>query len=254
MKITVAFAFLALILTLLIQSLFASEPRDISTRYVNEEILKDPAFLKDYFTISNISISSFENVFIKNITERRATTYLKERKSPQKATRNLGGLDINQILDYASKAWEFIKKNEPVQNFKNFYANALPKGVSSGNDLNSWSAPKSKGYKIVFENTLGMSVVSFHYHLIYQYGGQTANGKGRYLDGVHFAPTDIEVMWGFTFDCNVEVPSIVNAGTATDPIAQMMIELQYSIKSLLKVITNTVSFSVRGDGVVTKLN
>ncbi|KAL9650423.1 hypothetical protein ABK040_004648 [Willaertia magna] len=247
-------AALLLCLSVISLALCSSPNEDLKQSYMPEEYLKDPEFLKNYFKIEDVETTQFRvNEKLAKIVDRV------NQKSVSKqvifSDSESEAIDVGTIINLASKAWEFIKENKPVLDYKKFYGNALPKGIESTFDLHSWANPKSVGYQTVYKNGFGMEVVKFTYHLVFQYNGTYGdNNVGRYLDAIHFTPTTIDVMWGYTFNAEVTLPSIVNAGSSKNPVAQAMIELDYQISTPLKTSKNSDSFTVRGDGYVAKLN
>ncbi|MEX0799566.1 MAG: hypothetical protein WD025_08975, partial [Bacteriovoracaceae bacterium] len=113
--------------------------------------------------------------------------------------------------------------------------------------LTNWSAPKVKKYKVVAKNYMGMKPVSFEFMLIFSYGGKYG-GKGVYLTGAQIKPTDVQVGWGYNLDANFQVQSVVNQGSAENPVAGAVLMIDYTIKTVLKESKHNRTFFVNGRG------
>jgi len=55
-----------------------------------------------------------------------------------------------------------------------------------------------------------MNVVDFTFRVVFLYGGNY-QGKGKYLTGITVIPSNVDVMWGYKFDCKVSIPDTVNS-------------------------------------------
>lgn len=120
-------------------------------------------------------------------------------------------------------------------------------------EMGNWSIPRTKHYKITYSNGFGSTAASFVYSITYQYGG-TYGGKGKYLAGVRVAAQDIQVNWGFDLDATSQLVQISNVGTESDIIAGATIEITYTVKNVMRVLSTTESFFVAGDGRLYKLD
>jgi len=156
---------------------------------------------------------------------------------------------IEKIVNIASKFWDMIVDNKPVVNLDTKYAVALPMGVSSPSELDGWSKPKSYIVSFYFENLYGIDVISVSYKITYVYGGKY-KGKGKYLAAVWAIPQSVDVWWGFRFSMQAYVPdsTIVNVGTAKDPVAAMQLKVSWSASSVLKEYDGTAVYYIQGDG------
>ncbi len=161
---------------------------------------------------------------------------------------------IDKIVNLASKIWDMVVANKPVININSKYAQALPFGVSSASQLSGWSKPKSYLISFHFENLYGIDVISVSYQITYVYGG-SYKGKGRYLAAVWAIPVYVDVMWGFKFNMQAYVPdlTIVNVGTAQNPIAALQLKIWWSASSVLKQIDGTDVYYIQGDGYFRKI-
>jgi hypothetical protein len=102
-------------------------------------------------------------------------------------------------------------------------------------------------YEVAYKNLFGMEVVKFHFRLAYTYGGGRA-GAGRYLANVSVLPAELNVLWGYTFNAEVQVMPAVNLGNVTSPVAGLEVNVVWQVKTVLKESDNSVHYFVRGDG------
>jgi hypothetical protein len=120
-------------------------------------------------------------------------------------------------------------------------------------EMENWSIPVTKHYKIAYENGWGSEIVSFVYSVTYQYGGQF-EGKGKYLTGIRASARNISVAWGFDLDASSQLIQISNIGTNQDVIAGATVEISYTVKNWTRIITTNESFFIAGDGRMFKLD
>jgi hypothetical protein len=167
---------------------------------------------------------------------------------------SLGEISWADIINIGQKVWAVVEANKPVVTVGKIpVAYALPRGLMCWNDLDSWQAPKVNSYEVTYKNGFGMEVVKFRFRLQYTYGGGL-QGKGKYLANVTVAPAEISVVWGYTFDANVDVAQAVNLGTVDSPLAGLELNLKWKVKTVLKESDNSFNFFVQGDGVAQATN
>lgn len=158
------------------------------------------------------------------------------------------GFDWSQIIAIGEKIWKVVEANKPVVTVKTPTVSALPRGVRCWSDLDSWKAAKVKSFEVAYKNGFGMEVVKFRFRLQYTYGGGH-NGTGKYLANVTVLPAELNVMWGYTFNANVEVNPAVNVGSSTNPVAGLDINLKWNVETVLMNTQSSFHFFVQGDGV-----
>ncbi len=164
-----------------------------------------------------------------------------------------GEISWEEIITIGQKAWEIVNAGKPVLHIDTPTVNALPKGLQCWNDLEHWQAPRTQTYQVVYKNGFGMEVVKFNFRLQYTYGGGRAQ-MGQYLANVSVLPAELNVMWGYTFNANVEVQPAVNLGSRENPIAGLELNLRWNVKTVLKESENSFHFFVQGDGVSQSAN
>lgn len=171
---------------------------------------------------------------------------------PQAAAGEPGTIDVvKKIVNQAAKVIEFIEKNHPVVNIETDYANAVPENATHWTQLTGWQGPASRTYKFSAKNAAGMEVVKAVYKVHYAWGG-AYKGRGKFLTGVTVEPQSVTAAWACNLDMKAEAPdeSIVNAGTPEDPVAQMTLRLRWKVKTFTQNEEGTVSYLVRGDGLL----
>lgn len=166
---------------------------------------------------------------------------------------NEANLVLDQIINLGKKIWDVIAANKPVVNFQTDSANALPQGATGWENLQGWQVPASRLYHYTYENAFGMDVVDFKFRVLYSFGGNVS-GKGHYLANVTVVPADLSVAWGYSFNAQATVPSVLNAGTSVDPVGAVQMLVSWKIDTIIKHEQTTESFDVRGDGKFTDLS
>lgn len=161
---------------------------------------------------------------------------------------DLSEIDLSQIIAVGEKVWKVIEANKPVVNVKTDTVSALPKGIRCWNELEKWQAPKTKSYEVVYKNYFGWEVVHFRFRLQYTYGGGK-EGVGKYLANVTVLPAELNVLWGYTFNAEVEVMPAVNLGSKADPMAGLEINVKWAVNTVVKDSRNSFHLFVQGDGV-----
>jgi hypothetical protein len=156
---------------------------------------------------------------------------------------------LDQIINLGQKIWKIIADNQPVVDVKTQYATALPKGLNGWSDLAGWHPPVGTIYELTAKNAYGMQMIHLRYQVLRTYGG-SYNGKGKYLTAVTVEPLLVEVGWGYHFSLDASVPdtSVVNVGTAADPVAGMMATLNWHISTVIKSSQGQGEYFLQGDG------
>ena len=195
-----------------------------------------------YHTIGSITVEEVESPELSTIAE----NYVLEEKG-------LGEIimSIDKLLALGKKIWAIVEAGRPVvQTAFSPTVSVLP-NVENPNvafeEMENWSMPKVKSYRVVYKNLFGMEVIAFTYGVYYQHGG-TYKGKGAYLTGVNVDARDVSVAWGFEFNAASTVIAIANRGSSANPNAGLSIRINYLAKSVLKEIRSSETFHVAGNG------
>lgn len=166
---------------------------------------------------------------------------------PPPSVPDSSGIDIGRIINIAKEIWAFIEKNQPVTDITTSYGTAVPAGITHWSQLTGWKEPEGTVYGFNAKNGYGMEVVNVRYQVLRTWGG-SYNGKGKYLTNVTVKPLRATVAWGYRLNMNVEIPSVTNEGTAEAPLAAMLMNVGWSIKTIIKNDTGTSVYSLKGDG------
>eukprot|EP01086_Lenisia_limosa_P015495 TRINITY_DN49_c0_g1_i1.p1 TRINITY_DN49_c0_g1~~TRINITY_DN49_c0_g1_i1.p1 ORF type:complete len:220 (+),score=78.44 TRINITY_DN49_c0_g1_i1:82-741(+) len=167
--------------------------------------------------------------------------------------KRLGDVDPTVIINTAKEFWKFIEDNKPVVHTNTTYADAIPQGITSWDQLENWSMPKHQTWILVAKNTFGVEVLHFEFTIQFVYGG-SFEGVGKYITDATILMSRLEVSWGYTFNANVDVSKVHNRGTKTNPIASMTINIHHSLDSTVKHSEGTASYYIDGEGNIEKAN
>lgn len=162
--------------------------------------------------------------------------------------------NIGNIVNIADQVMTIIDKNRPVVDININYANAVPMGTTHWTQLQGWSKPATRKYSLTAKNVKGQSALDVTYQVHWTYGGNL-NGRGKFLTGVTIEPLAVTVPWSHKLDMKAEVPesTIVNVGTAQDPVAGMQVQLKWTISSPFSSSTQKVVYYVQGDGLLQEI-
>ncbi|HVE14854.1 MAG TPA: hypothetical protein VNI01_15770 [Elusimicrobiota bacterium] len=156
------------------------------------------------------------------------------------------------IVNTAKNVWLMIEKNRPTVGVRDSFACALPAEAKDWRELSGWSGPESSEHRLQAVDAFGATVADVRYAVVREWGG-SRGGKGKYLANVAVIPLRVEAAWGYDVDVSVGVSGVVNAGTAEDPVAAMILELRWSISSALRREEGRDAFYLRGDGTLRAL-
>jgi hypothetical protein len=156
---------------------------------------------------------------------------------------------LSEIVNVGLKAWKIFEDNRPVVDVSRQFATALPKGVGNWTRMARWSQPEGRIYELSARNLYGQEVVYLRYQVLREFGG-SYQGRGKYLTAVTIEPLAWEVKWGFHFTLDAAVPetSIVNVGSAADPVAGLLTRLTWRIDTPVKMSSGENLYFLQGDG------
>ena len=159
----------------------------------------------------------------------------------------LRNLSVADMAIIGELVWEIVEEGEPVLEFESERLGVLPQGIKSAFELDHWKAPVTSTYKVVYENFLGIEMVSFSYRLVFTPGG-VYQGKGLYLTNIAIEPVSVDVGWGYELNAKFEAMDILNLGTKENPHAGLELKLQWSVDTLVQKTLHQSNFFIRGDG------
>ncbi|MCP4913381.1 MAG: hypothetical protein GY909_09685 [Oligoflexia bacterium] len=250
MKLSILLLSLALTLTQTHAENFDAKAKELAFQVKDFELtpaqMDEMKLDADYFTIGKVEVKPVE------ISQEELVS-LQEDYLADKADKNLGKviMVVDKLLALGTKIWDIVKKGKPVVTTR--FAtpvSVLPKTNDPNTvfyEMENWSAPTFKRYRVEFKNLFGMVVVGFTYNVQFQHSG-TFNGKGKYITGLTVSASDLSVAWGFNFDADSTLIAITNRGRRDDPLSAATIEIKYKASSVLKEISSSESFHVTGDG------
>jgi hypothetical protein len=156
---------------------------------------------------------------------------------------------IGTILQLGLSFWHLIMHGKPTCQTENTFASGLPSDMSDWRKITGWEAPTTRAFRITYKNVFGMELVHFIITAHYIAKGHYQNGL--YLTNVSVRSPKVDVIWTHDLRAKVEIPQVYNIGTEEEPIAAMQILVSWTIRNPFRVVGDSVSFLVRGDGTFT---
>ncbi len=160
-------------------------------------------------------------------------------------------VSLDQIINLGKKTWEVIAANRPVVNIKYNFANALPQGMTTSAGLAGFSDLQSQSVRLWGTNGFGMTVYDVTLTAVHQFGGNY-NGKGKYLETVTILPSNVDVLWGYTVNYNVDNVTVLNGGTSEDPVAMIALQAKFKVETVMKHSEMNTVYQFRGDSAKVK--
>jgi hypothetical protein len=158
---------------------------------------------------------------------------------------------VDGLIALGKKIWPIIEAGRPVSNARFNTVDVIPQGTTAM-EMEGWQAPKGLRWRVSYKNFYGVEVIGFTYAVLFQYAG-SKDGRGRYLTGVFVEASDVTVSWGFDFNATSEAITIANVGTKANPVASLMLRINYQAKSVFRDITNQKTVYLTGTGQISEL-
>ena len=180
--------------SILINSAFAKDLAFVAKDFeVSNSVEHELKASKEYLTISNVEVKE-----VKISKEELETLHYEYLYTQEKADKSIGSviMVVNKLLALGTKIWDIVKKGKPVVTTR--FAtpiSVLPKSKDPNTtfyDMENWSAPSFKRYRVEFKNLFGMTVIGFTYNVQFQHSG-TYEGKGKYITGLTVSASDLAV-------------------------------------------------------------
>lgn len=157
-----------------------------------------------------------------------------------------------EIIAFGKEVYKIIEAGKPVVSIGEVVPLSVLPRDEKGEMINAfrlenWKMPKSQKYRVIAKNGFGMKTIEFDFMLLFTYGG-SYNGKGAYITGAEVAPTRVDVAWGYNLDAKFKVHSIFNQGSSDNPNAAAVLQINYTIKTVLKESRSTKKFMINGKG------
>jgi hypothetical protein len=154
---------------------------------------------------------------------------------------------VDKIINIGTKIWNVVAAGRPVANYAAQKATALPQNARRWDQLQNWQRPTSRVQSVVYKNLLGFEVVRFTYRVISLYGGDVS-GIGRYIGYATVEPLEMTVAYMYTFNAGAKVDAIYNMGSSASPVAGMLMNVNWTISTVLKSSTESHSYTLDGRG------
>ncbi len=241
-----------LITILLTTSLSAFAAR---SKMSNSNLL--PKETRDHLTISSVELKDVTDLYPEESASDAMDTIEKLTDSnPESLLGKLNGVSaylsaadviVDKIINIGTKIWNVVEKGKPISNFNRFTANALPAKALRWNQLQNWRSPTSRVYSAIYKNVYGVEVVRFVYRVVLLYGGDVG-GTGRYIGYTSVEPLEMTVGYLYNFDAQAKVNAVYNMGTSTNPVAGMLLNVSWTVKTILKTSTESHTFVIDGLG------
>jgi hypothetical protein len=164
----------------------------------------------------------------------------------------IGTIALDAIVNIGKMVWGVIEAGRPKMNLDLDVASAVPQGIKSWTELDSWKDPIAKLYRTQLYSAHKAYMGDVYYRLIFTYGGRY-KGVGNYLTNVTILPAQIQIPYLKNFYAQAKVADLVNQGTQKNPIAGMTLNLTWGMDGVFSKSMQSISFHVRGDGKVITL-
>lgn len=223
------------------------------TRYSN--------YTKKYLTVTSVEMvdltKRYENASENLKSETPYKSYVSNNQFHNKQTQVSIGSKLDQvefivdrIINIGQKIWTVVEKGKPISNYTNLKATALPENATKWDQLENWQKPRSKIIGITYKNAYGIEVVRFIYRIVFLYGG-SARGVGQYIGYAAVEPLEITVAYMYTFNARASVDAVYNMGSSQNPLAGMILNINWTVETVLKKSTMTHSYVLDGTGIIT---
>jgi hypothetical protein len=163
----------------------------------------------------------------------------------------------DQLIAIGTKVWDIIVSGKP--NVELSWVKPISVLSTAGADqtdafyqMEGWSMPVVKTFIVEAKNILGQVRGSFKYNIVYQHSGHVG-GKGRYITGLFVNAREVIGKWGNSLSASSELMSISNIGSLNEPVAMVLMRLEYTYSSAFKRIKNSRLFTINGEGDFVKL-
>lgn len=204
------------------------------------------------FNIASVEVEKVDTPLVENIFEMAPTrggTFNKEGSE--------AAMVVGEVIAVGEKIWPIVEKGRPVVSAQFSNLSALPRFEDTLSfpelyEMAGWVSPGAATYKVSFKNYLGMEVVLFRYTVTFQPGGSYL-GVGRYLTNVKVYANELKVAWGYNVEASTSLVGLTNKGSKEDPIASMVLQVNYNVKTVFSESHNSSSYYVAGDGTFKEL-
>ncbi|NDG85488.1 MAG: hypothetical protein EBX52_10710 [Proteobacteria bacterium] len=160
---------------------------------------------------------------------------------------------LGDLVTLGTKIWDFVVNNKPNATYANYKASVVPSGIQSWTQLQGWSKPVSKVYRVEFTNMMGGVGGSFDYRITFIYGG-SYKGKGKYIGQISFVPAKIQLGTDRSLNVKAELLDPLNFGTEDNPVAGAELEISWSSPTTPRYTMGSVDLFLYGTGEIQNLS
>ncbi|MDH4467332.1 MAG: hypothetical protein QE271_04670 [Bacteriovoracaceae bacterium] len=162
-----------------------------------------------------------------------------------------------ELIAFGQYLYSIVKDSKPIITINSPAISILPiigpnQMTPTFAQMEQWKGAKIQTYQFVFENMVGIEVVSFKYKLHLYYGGKY-NHTGQYIKGLVVIPDYIEVEPGYDLAVDYKLLDVVNMGTSQSPIPSASILLNLMVDGPIDLKSFSATFQVKGNGEITVL-
>ena len=239
-----------LVSTVLLTSLSAFAAKSNSADQISAET-------RNHLTISSVEVQDLTYLYPNQAPSMyQINSQLEEMQrsgnaidSLNKAAAVLDAADVvvDKIINIGTKIWNVVEKGKPVASYRSAQANALPQNALRWDQLQNWQQPTSVVKAVVYKNLYGIEVVRFVYRIVLLYGGDVS-GIGRYIGYASVEPLEMTTAYLYKFDAQAKVDAVYNMGSSANPVAGMLLNVNWTISTILKTSTESHTFTMTGNG------
>ena len=218
--------------------------------------------MKDYLTVDSVEVldvtSQYEEqnkITLKGLSQKKQIQHFSSPASATLqgaqvvATLEVAEVIVDKVINIGSKIWNVVEKGQPVQNYQNTAASALPQNLGDWTKLENWQEPQTKVVKVIYKNIFGFEVVNFTYRVTTVTGG-SYHGVGKYIGYAAVEPVDMSTSYLYNFDAKASVDSVYNKGTEGNPLAGMVLNVRWDVWTLVSKGHGSHQFYLDGAGTI----
>lgn len=154
---------------------------------------------------------------------------------------------VDRIINIGTKIWNVVERGRPVANYQNNRATALPQGARAWDQLENWQRPTSRVVGITYKNLYGIEVAKMVYRIVLLAGG-SVEGRGRYIGYASVEPLEVNTAFMYTMNASANADSVFNLGTRQNPVGGMILNISWTVSTVLMQRTGTATFTLDGNG------
>lgn len=156
-----------------------------------------------------------------------------------------------ELVALGESVYNLVLKGKATNRNRFKAINVIPKDPDTKKhidpfDLEETSDLIKKRYVVKARNAFRQEVVTFEYLVLFQTA--TYQGKGKYIQNALIVPLHVRVLYGIDFSSRMNLISVANKGTKANPVASAVLNVNYSISSMVTALDNNDVFTITGNG------